>query len=60
MATVLYGAVVRAMGYGNVGHMIDPTVFYATTFAISLIIGMFIKNVSGFMNTVHKKDRVRL
>ena len=40
--------------------MIDPTVFYSTTFAISLVIGLFIKSVSGFMNTVHKKDRVSL
>ena len=37
--------------------MIDPTIFYATTFMCSLIIGLFIKNVSVFMGTVHKKDR---
>ena len=40
--------------------MIDPTIFYATSFAVSLIIGLFIKNVAGFMNTVHRKDRFRL
>lgn len=57
MVLILHGPLVRTVDDEYVVFMIDPTIFYATTFMCSLVIGLFIKSVSVFMNTVHKRDR---